>query len=158
MNVLFSSQQCAPKSTKRLPYELCFPDNKQLIKAIANAIQAQQSVYDLEHDNVAVYIATDNDDHDLWSAISRQFPSNSIFTPSGSYLNGKLSKSVDDAKPSVVMDAYLLANSNYFLGNCISSYSAFASRYRIYSAQLEGVTAFFNEHLVRPDQAMHEEL
>lgn len=147
MKVLFSSQQCTNdlpllKQEDSLPYGLCLPPKDIVIKDIGNALK----LVNRTDKALAVYIATDSDDLDLWDRLTKLHPSIKFITPSATYKDQKI---YYHTRPSPIIDIYLLTYSDYFIGNCISSFSAFCSRQRLSRLKLaKPSTSFFALNLL----------
>ena len=139
---LFSSTQCSPLKSKPLPYELCFPSIHTIVEQIEQILKESQNKDKIE----TIYIATDSDNQTLWQQIHEKLSDVTIITPTKTYTT---SGEVLDAKPpNLTQDIYLLSYSNQFIGNCISSFSGFVSRYRTYNLHFGQMTQFFSEQLL----------
>lgn len=152
MGALFSSQQCTNHlevKPRALPFELCMPSDETIISYIGTAITKLNSSID----ELAVYISTDNDTPYLWSKLSSEFPNIDFVTPKATYSNSTISVSHSEREPMI--DLYLMAKSNYFIGNCISSFTAFVSRMRKARKDKEK-TVFFGDHLLKPYHLLDE--
>jgi len=153
MGTLFSSQQCSnllETKPKALPYELCMPSEDTIISYIGNAIQKLRSITK----RLAVYISTDYDTPNLWLNLNANFPNIDFVTPKATYSNS--TKLVEHNQRDPIIDLHLMANSNYFIGNCISSFTAFVSRMRKANSSLEKTTVFFGDHLLKPNHLLDE--
>lgn len=141
MTQLFSSQQCQPSeaSPHPLPYELCFPPFEQIIEQINQTLTDSLTKDKIE----TIYIATDNDNETLWQRIHQSLPNITLITPSITMSPSGVSK---HSPPTVITDIYLMSYANQFIGNCISSFSAFASRLRIYNLNFINSTKFFSQN------------
>jgi len=136
---LFSSSQCTNwlpvyRRKENLPHWLCLPTQDILIEDIRAAL-------DKATDCKTVYIATDKDYHELWLKLSREFPDIHFVTPSVSLQGRQVNPA--SAKPSLIIDTYLLTHSDYFIGNCMSSFTAFSGRLRIHGLNLTNTTTYF---------------
>lgn len=91
-----------------------------------------------------VYIATDNDNETLWQKMYSRLSKVVLITPSKTF-----SKEITyHVPPTPIIDAYLMTYANYFIGNCISSFSGFVSRLRTFNLHFNHSTAFFAENLI----------
>ncbi|KAI1284899.1 GDP-fucose protein O-fucosyltransferase 1 [Halotydeus destructor] len=146
MTQLFSSHQCTKRlpvtsSIVHLPFETCLPSKTTIANEITIALKSMQ-----ETTCNTVFIATDYDDHGLWMFLSKQFPQVDFVTPSATYRAEKMSSTESASTP--LIDLYLLTHSDYFIGNCISSFTAFSSRIREYQLDMSHRTKFFGERLM----------
>lgn len=140
MNQLFSSEQCSdPKSSKPLPYELCYPSFESIVQQIERNIKETQNKDKIE----IIYIATDNNNQTLWHLIHKRFSEMTLICPTITISSSGVM--TDHKPPDLITDIYLLSYSNQFIGNCISSFSAFVSRYRKYNLNFKQMTHFFSE-------------
>ncbi|XP_031555037.1 GDP-fucose protein O-fucosyltransferase 1-like [Actinia tenebrosa] len=111
-NSLFASTQCIePGSGKKLTYEMCFPSEKEILKKVKKVVKAIKAK--------SVFVATDDNP-----------------------LVKKLTKALEKLKASVhyrkdqdeisdpLVDMAILTKADHFIGNCVSSFSAFAKRMR----------------------------
>ncbi|XP_053211469.1 GDP-fucose protein O-fucosyltransferase 1-like [Panonychus citri] len=151
MSQLFSSNQCTNRAgiklnEIKLPYEVCSHSVRTIIKDIKRALTDGENTHRLE----VIYVATDYNNELVWDEIHRQLPDVKLVTPTLTYHNGTITRK--HSPPHYIIDTYLLAYSNYFIGNCISSFSAFASRIRLQSFRFNRTTQFFANDLLYPDQ------
>ena len=157
MNQLFSSHQCTHnleinKSKIRLPYELCYQSMDQIVKDITQAVTDKFNVHQIN----IVYISSDRDDQLVWHSLSERLPHLTIVSPTTSLYGGEVIDQIE-TPPRFMIDLYLLSYANYFVGNCISSFSAFPSRLRTYSFHLNRTTKFFAQDILE-DNFFHDEL
>lgn len=150
MSRLFSSHQCTHRLGMQLmevtlPFEICSPSTGIIIDDIQKALD--DSFILLGITIQTIYVATDFDNKEIWREISQALPDKDLITPSSVYLNGKQTQK-NLSSPHFIIDAYLLSNADYYIGNCISSFSAFASRSRIYTSNLQNSTKFFASYLL----------
>ncbi|XP_074597190.1 O-fucosyltransferase 1 isoform X1 [Brevipalpus obovatus] len=155
MTQLFSSDQCTRRIgvEVKLPYQICTHSTEQIVSDVRRALNDLNK----NKNSSVIYISTDNDDKPLWRILSSKFPEQRFITPTATYSNGA-SISEYSEHPHFIIDAYLLSNADYFLGNCISSFSAFASRIRIYSYQRGRTTRFFANDLLKQSNNLKDEL
>lgn len=144
MKQLFSSQQCLNADDGHyLWFELCMPQVSEIIESIAETISGFNRNH---HDDPIkhVYIATDLDDHSVWMQISANITQVTFITTAGSiFVNGI--KTESQLPPShLTTDLYLLSYANEFIGNCVSSFSAFVSRYRVHKLHFTKSTHFWS--------------
>lgn len=156
MSQLFSSHQCSPKTGSQLketilPFETCLHSTKSIIKSIRNVLEDPPDSISLQ----TIYVATDYDNKQVWHELSQAFPDKDLITPTSIYSKGKIVKQGLN-HPHFLIDAYLLSHANYFIGNCISSFSAFASRSRVYGLKLKETTTFFAYDLLKNSQDKDE--
>lgn len=142
LHQLFSSTQCSPEKSNPLPYELCLPPFQTIVEQIEQIIEESKTRDRIE----TIYIATDNNNETLWQLLSEKLPEVTIIAPTKTYSS---SGEISEAKaPNLIQDIYLLSYSNQFIGNCISSFSGFVSRYRNFNLNFEQTTHFFAEQLL----------
>ncbi|RWS09139.1 GDP-fucose protein O-fucosyltransferase 1-like protein [Dinothrombium tinctorium] len=145
MSEFFSSQQCTAKLGREarisLPYELCNPSFKTIVDYLSEALNYESNVHKIE----TVYIATDSDNKKLWEKLKRSFKNITFITPTTTYGTETVKKY---KPPHYIVDIYLMTYSNFFIGNCISSFTAFASRIRTFNLHLGKATKFFGEMLL----------
>ncbi|XP_054154275.1 GDP-fucose protein O-fucosyltransferase 1-like [Oppia nitens] len=140
---LFSSQQCSPKSSSNpLPYELCYPSIGTIVDQIFRV--TSESQIDI------VYVATDNNNETLWQLIHDMIPNITLITPTKTLWSTGY---ITDHKPpnDIIIDVYLLSYANHLIANCISSFSAFATRFRSHVLYLRHLTEFFAEQTLDDD-------
>ncbi len=156
MNQLFSSDQCIQRygvdlKEFKLPYELCSHSVDTIIEDINRAL-TEVNNQKLE----VVYIATDYDDHSVWQKIHKKLPEVTLITPTATYIKNNITRGYNQAH--YIIDTYLLSYSNYFIGNCVSSFSAFASRIRLHSFHFDKTTHFFASDLLHTEKLLKDEL
>lgn len=149
LNQLFSSEQCTGYLTGRGPrqkldYETCLPSQKTISQKLNNSL----AIYRLERNSDIrhVHIATDNSNSDSWLSLRKDFP-HIDFIFSGNDMT------------STMLDIYLMAFADVFIGNCISSFSAFPARLRSQQPMLKEMTFYFGFNSNRTDiRYVNEEL
>ena len=146
----FSSQQCLTTESS-LPYEICFQSRSQIIHDILQVVTSS---------NVStVYVATDSDDYDLWQhlykKLARQVPDIRLLTPTQTYSAAYPDGYYAGRQPSIIEDLVVLSESDHFIGNCISSFSAFVSRSRKWSGK---ESSFFAWNRIPKRETDHDEL
>ncbi|XP_073244298.1 GDP-fucose protein O-fucosyltransferase 1-like isoform X1 [Porites lutea] len=108
---LFASTQCIREGSKKLTYEMCFPPKKEILKRVKKVVKKIKAK--------RVFVATDHDPmlKDLSQALKslkvsvhKRNPSDEISDP--------------------IVDLAILTMSDHFIGNCVSSFTAFVTRYR----------------------------
>lgn len=155
MNQLFSSEQCIQRyevdlKEFKLPYELCSHSVNRIVEDINRALTNYENTHKLE----VVYIATDYDDQSVWQKIHTKLPEVTLITPTATYIKNNITRGYIQAQ--YIIDAYLLSYSNYFIGNCVSSFSAFASRIRLHSFHFDRTTHFFASEILRTEKLKDE--
>jgi len=107
---LFSAAQCLGYRNEfgKATNEMCFPGKDLILKHVRRAVKEVKAK--------AVYVASDNDH--MVEFLSKAFKKAGV----------KIYKQLDYADPH--LDLVILAKSNHFIGNCISSFSAFVKRER----------------------------
>lgn len=133
---LFSSNQCTGYSEDAqkpyLQYDTCFPADETIVKNIRGAIRYY---FRKTGKNITtVHVGTDADDSALWSILRTQFPE----------LRFLISPSRDRIQ-DVMIDVYLMANADIFIGNCVSSFTAFPARLRTEQYDLKSMTLYFGQ-------------
>jgi len=131
---LFSAAQCLGyrnemgKATK----EMCFPTPDLILKQVRRAVKQVKAV--------AVYVASDNEH--MMDFLGKKFQKSGV----------KIFKQQDPADPH--LDLVILGKSNHFVGNCISSFSAFVKRER----DVDGLPSSFWGFPSPKQAAAHTEL
>ncbi|RWS22248.1 GDP-fucose protein O-fucosyltransferase 1-like protein, partial [Leptotrombidium deliense] len=145
MTQFFSSHQCATEmyeaSRRPLPYELCHPSFRTIANYISEALKNEKNIHQIE----IIYFSTDFDDKSLFKNLKREFPNITLITPSTTYSDKKFT---GFTPPHYIIDLYLMVYSNFFIGNCISSFTAFASRIRVHNFHFRETTKFFADLLL----------
>jgi len=131
---LFSSPQCLGYRNEmgRPTSDMCLPSGDLILKQVRRAVKEVKAV--------AVFVASDNDHM-------------------AGFLENKLKKAgvkvARQSKPiNSHLDLVILGKSNHFIGNCISSFSAFVKRER----DLDGLPSSFWGFPTPKSGAKHEEL
>lgn len=113
---LFSSPQCLGYRNEKGPLymELCMPSKEMIIRQIKRQIKVFKE-QNKNNDIRSIFVASDNNHmlEDLNKNLKRM---------------GVIAKKLDENNPH--LDLAILGMSNHFIGNCISSYSAFVKRER----------------------------
>lgn len=142
MKQLFSSQQCfgENKNNRAVTFDLCMPSSTQII----NSIRSELNEYNQNshHEPIKhIYIATDFDNETLWIDLHRNIPDMTVIAPTITIKpDGTQTR---HQSSHFITDIYLMSYSNLFIGNCISSFTAFVSRYRLYNLHFHTTTRFF---------------
>ncbi|CAK1549858.1 unnamed protein product [Leptosia nina] len=107
---LFSSPQCVGYKNERGPltFSMCLPSKSEIIKQVKRALK--------KYGNIKfIYVASDSNHmiEEFISALKDFEITFTKYTPSNPH-----------------MDLVILGQANYFIGNCVSSYSAFVKRER----------------------------
>ncbi|KAF5281248.1 hypothetical protein FQA39_LY05134 [Lamprigera yunnana] len=115
---LFAAPQCLGYRNEKgkATMEMCLPSKETIIRQLKRAVKNYNNADNHKNDPIkAVFVASDNNHmlEDLSSALKR--------------MNIQVFK-YSTNNPH--MDLAILGQSNYFIGNCISSYSAFVKRER----------------------------
>jgi len=110
-NNLFSSPQCLGYKNEfgSLDRSLCFPDTETILESVAEKVKLFNAQ--------AVFIAADNDH--MIRQFQKYFSDNNV----------DISFHKLDFNDSL-LDLVILAQSDHFIGNCVSSFSAFVKRER----------------------------
>lgn len=138
---LFSSQQCTgyeERSNQKLQHDICLPSYETISRKLNSSldIYRENSNSEIYH----VHIATDDRDSDIWKKLMDDFPDiDFIFSPR------------DYEMTSSMLDIYLMAFADVFIGNCVSSFSAFPARLRSQQSALGHMTFYFGFNLNRAD-------
>lgn len=133
---LFSSNQCTGypdhSDLQPLHYDTCFPATDTIIKNIRDTLKYYRNKTG-QQINI-VHVGTDMDDSELWSILKSEFSDlKFIINPSR------------DTIQDVLIDIYLMANADVFIGNCVSSFSAFSARIRNEQYGLKLMTLYFGQ-------------
>lgn len=124
---LFSSPQCLGYRNERgrLTTELCAPDDNMVAEAVEAAVR--------KYGALSVYVASDNDH--MLKYLGRRLGQKGL---SSVRLLRQEAGGVEE-EPAAHLDLAILARSNYFIANCVSSFSAFVKRTR----DVEGLPSGF---------------
>lgn len=146
---LFSSFQCTQGKHVTIPYVTCLPSveviSQEIIKLISEtAIET-------------IYIASDRDDSSTWSQLFNQVSAThsgvTLITPTEQFPRGRASK---HKQADFVEDLFTLIDADYFIGNCVSSFTAFVTRTR--ENYNKSNNYFALEQLFQHDTRLHDEL
>lgn len=133
------------KLIKTITFDLCLPSDDQIIDAIKLSLKTYNEEYQeqIKH----IYIATDFDNRTLWLMLNKTLSPLTLITPSLT-LNPEtaIGQNRIETAPHFIIDLYLLSHGNAFIGNCISSFSAFVSRFRLHRLHFFQTTHFFAFH------------
>lgn len=141
-------------------YDLCMPSTEQILNSIKFALDGHNTYRHPNSPIKVIHIATDFDNRTLWEQLHLSLGDNelTLITPTAT-IHGNGSVSEHSERAHFIVDLHLMATANVFLGNCISSFSAFASRYRIYNLHFEQSTHYFTvDRLLKVRRFPHEEL
>lgn len=148
---LFSSNQCTgyeqPQDFK-LSYETCLPSRFHIVDRLKSILAKLRESSGQEIKTV--HIATDKNDPSLWTLLSRKLPEVEFL--------------LEPKKPGIhqaLVDLYLMAHADGFIGNCISSFSAFAARIRTEQLGKSSSTFYFGQNFTSgldETASNHEEL
>lgn len=123
----FASPQCIqPGSNKKLTYEMCFPPNSEILKKTKKIVKKAKAK--------RVFVATDNDPmikelsnalKSLKVSVHKRDPSDEISDP--------------------IVELAVLTMADHFIGNCVSSFTSFVTRYRAVNDKPTSFWAFKDE-------------
>ena len=105
-----ASPQCTDDTDVKLSKSLCYPSTETVLDDLAKVLK-QRLGGDVKH----IYVATDQ--NPLVSEIKKRF-------------GDSVEKIVHNDPWLPVIDLAILARSEFFIGNCISSFTAFVKRER----------------------------
>lgn len=139
---LFSSDQCADhvnqeRELPKLPHDICLPSLETIIRKLDNVLE----LFKLKEgiDIKVIHIATDYSDEILWDRLRQNYQQMEfVITPQGP----------DEDMIKTLIDIFLMANADIFIGNCISSFTAFPARLRKRKPHLANSTFYFGKDLV----------
>ncbi|KAF7487857.1 GDP-fucose protein O-fucosyltransferase 1 [Sarcoptes scabiei] len=164
---LFSSQQClgSPNLNRKINFDLCLPSLKQIVDKIRSSLKAydNQRSSNNKQSIEYLYIATDHNDDSFWLDLNRTLSNDPItsnltlIVPSMTFHmhNGTFSNALNHNEIDFISDIYLLSNANLFIGNCISSFTAFISRFRLYRLHFDQTTFFFAHPSSESGRSIH---
>lgn len=134
---LFSSNQCTgyppDDSGHTLEYETCFPSYETMSRDLSEALTKFKERHNLSIQ--VVHIATDFDSSELWRYLEKMFPNVRFI---------RLKQASIQFTPDYMIDIYLMTHADVFIGNCVSSFSAFPARIRREQLNLDHETYYFN--------------
>lgn len=154
---LFSSQQCMGDKNKltwkdRITFDLCLPSTQQVLDGILNSL-SRYNDQKMEEDKIKyIYIATNHNNESLWLRLNETIchpsrPTITLITPTITfYCDQKQKFKENKDSPHFLTDLYLSSYANAFIGNCISSFSAFITRYRLNRLHFFHTTSHFAYH------------
>lgn len=135
---LFSSRQCKEynitgqsSESGILKYETCLPTFERLAQTLEQTIRYHRKSISIK----IVHIATDYDDQELWQKFKSRFPQIKFV------INPKASETMMGA----MVDISLMTHADIFIGNCISSFSAFPARTRAEQLHLKLRTSYIGQ-------------
>jgi len=133
---LFSSDQCIEtgagrsQSNERLKFDLCLPSFESISDKIEEVLRDLSSARDTTVE--VIHMATDLDDTSLLRKLSLRFP------------RIRFVSTLREPKTlSPMIDVFLMTHADVLIGNCISSFSAFAARIRKEQLKLGQWTYYF---------------
>lgn len=156
MKQLFSSNQCSGYASpsrplkNRLEHGTCLPSRDNVIERLREALRDVELM--LNTNIKFVHIATDHDQPKLWDQLARSF-ANITFV-----------KEKQNSEPELMValvDLFLMAHADGFVGNCVSSYSAFAARMRTEQLDRKRLTFYFGQKFtseLNEETSPHDEL
>ncbi|XP_068694635.1 GDP-fucose protein O-fucosyltransferase 1-like [Montipora foliosa] len=127
MNSFFASPQCIPAGSKRkLTHEMCFPSHSEVLRKVKKVVNKTKVR--------RVFVATDND------------PMTKELTGALKSLKVSVHKrdSLDEINDPIV-ELAVLTMADQFIGNCVSSFTSFATRYRAVNGKPTLFWAFNDE-------------
>lgn len=149
LSQLFSSNQCtgydedANLHGTKIQYDTCLPSFETITSKLDDTLRdlktSNQTI-----DISVVHIATDVDDAKLWKKLRDTF----------SQLEFVRNPTAADDIIGTMIDIYLMAHADIFIGNCISSFSAFPARIRTEQLGLKHKTFYFGQSFVNEDQKL----
>ncbi|EDO34766.1 predicted protein [Nematostella vectensis] len=109
---LFASPQCIhPGSNKKLTYEICLPPEKDILKRTKRIVKKIKAK--------SVFVATDNDP--MLEKLTKALKKLEVTVHT---------RSVGDESSDPIVDLAILSKADHFIGNCVSSFTAFVKRMR----------------------------
>lgn len=150
---LFSSNQCTNYSDEEdydsikepLQFDTCLPKFETMVSKLGKILN---DYHEKNHSNISiVHIATDYDDFDLFERFKKEFPT----------VRFVVSSRNDSSIFGPMLDIYLMIYADVFIGNCISSFSAFPARIRTEQLNFRGNTHYFGQEFTKR-VVQHDEL
>jgi len=140
----FDSRQCLGDNFERgkLTAEICGPTEQMIVKQVASIVKKIGAK--------SVYVGTDKDD--LKGPITsylKKMKLNAYVTSQGP---------ADRNKADVHMDLYIMAQSDYFIGNCMSTFSSIPVRERVVNGKGDATEFFGVPKDKSEDEIEHSEL
>ncbi|XP_067016169.1 GDP-fucose protein O-fucosyltransferase 1-like [Acropora muricata] len=127
MTSFFASPQCIPAGSKRkLTYEMCFPGQKEILKKVKKVAKKTKVK--------RVFVATDNDP--MMKELNQALKSLKVSVHKRDSFD-----EIDDP----IVELAVLTKADHFIGNCVSSFTSFATRYRAVSGKPTLFWAFDDE-------------
>lgn len=151
LGTLFSSAQCSKGKHVTIPYISCI----QTVQVIANEIKSAIEKTGIK----TIYIASDKDDITIWTQVYDEIVSSypdgvTLVTPTSIFPKGRTSK---HKQPDIIEDLFILTDADFFIGNCISSFTAFVARTR--ANYIDKPSSYFAlEQLLTYDSRIRDEL
>ena len=144
MKQMFSSKQCFP-GNYRLPYKLCYHDVHDVAEDIISAITSASIS--------TVYVATDHEDNEemkqLYQMLSEKHSDIVLITPTKMWSTESQIGLKKYSSPDFLQDLVIMSEADLFIGNCVSSYTAFVSRLRKWKTKNSATMFFANENVHR---------
>lgn len=139
---LFSSNQCTgypldgTTYEQKLQFDTCLPSFDTIVSRLNETLNTYKIKRGIELK--VVHIATDFNDRNLWKQLREFFP----------LVRFTITASDHEIVSNTMIDIYLMTYAEVFIGNCISSFSAFPARIR--SEQLHLETFYFGQDFSNP--------
>lgn len=146
----FSSAQCTGYPSKLearkqvINFETCLPLQSHIVNRVAEVIERHNSNLKNHETRIStLHIATDLRDDKFVAKVKAKMPEVRVFQLSDNYYDID-SSSNKEIVIDYLVDAYLMYDSRVFIGNCISSFSAFVARMRMFNKK-SGETMYFGQ-------------